>query len=555
LLSVLVFIAGAALGLGAGAAGVWYWAQRRNLCASIFAAVPKPWQVVSPEGRTVLANPSLESFFGGSDRPIPELLLEQVQDDPDARRQIEQLAEQARLGRPGQAEVRVPAAEAPRGRRGGFDWRFVAAYPLPDRPGYVYWVVDDITPRRQMEQIMREEQERFVDLLENAPVGFYSADAGGRFLFANHTLCEWLGLAQNDLELGRVRLHDVLAEVPEGASPYDPLGLPGASQGEVVLKDAAGATFRASIRQDVVSDDAGNRPRGRDPGMQRRARPTDRSHGAVDLVAKGDDTEGERAPWSCSSRSRRRCRRSRPARRRRRARLQQPADGDDRLLRPAAAAPPAGRPVLRRHHADQAERQSRRQPGAPAAGLLAPADAAAARCSTSPTRWRAHAPAAPADRREHQLKMTTAAIWHLVRVDQGQLEQVIINLAVNARDAMPGGGKLTIRTANVPLERARAARRRDDAAGDYVLIEVRTPASASRGESRAASSSRSSRPRRSARAPGSACRPSTASSSRPAASSSSTRTGAGHDLPHLVPRWPRGGRQAAEAEVEAAAGH
>src|SRR3546814_1106671 len=68
-------------------------------------------------------------------------------------------------------------------RRGGYDWRFVAAYPLPEHPGYVYWVVDDITPRRQMEQIMRAEQERFVDLLENAPVGFYSADVEGRFLF------------------------------------------------------------------------------------------------------------------------------------------------------------------------------------------------------------------------------------------------------------------------------------------------------------------------------------------------------------------------------------
>src|SRR3546814_21129534 len=82
-------------------------------------------------------------------------------------------------------------------RRGGYDWRFVAAYPLPEHPGYVYWVVDDITPRRQMEQIMRAEQERFVDLLENAPVGFYSADVAGRFLFANHTLCEWLGLKRS----------------------------------------------------------------------------------------------------------------------------------------------------------------------------------------------------------------------------------------------------------------------------------------------------------------------------------------------------------------------
>jgi len=59
-----------------------------------------------------------------------------------------------------------------------------------------------------------------------------------------------------------------------------------------------------------------------------------------------------------------------------------------------------------------------------------------------------------------------------VKVDPGQIDQVIINLAVNARDAMPNGGRLTIRTGNVGIARPVTRGGETMPPGQYAMIEV-----------------------------------------------------------------------------------
>src|SRR5581483_8999049 len=71
---------------------------------------------------------------------------------------------------------------------------------------------------------------------------------------------------------------------------------------------------------------------------------------------------------------------------------------------------------------------------------------------------------------EIELK-AAAGLWH-ARADKGQVESALLNLAINARDAMSAGGKLTIESRNVHLDEDYASANAEVKPGDYILLAV-----------------------------------------------------------------------------------
>jgi two-component system, cell cycle sensor histidine kinase and response regulator CckA len=134
------------------------------------------------------------------------------------------------------------------------NWLSVTAQPVAGYAGYVHWRIDDVTQQHTHDRSIREEREKLIDFTDNAPVGFFSVDEQGRFVFANATFARWLGEDLNTL-LNAGVLHTYLVEPPKNAKPYDVVENSKSRQVvEVRMKGTGGRTFLASVNQTVVQE-------------------------------------------------------------------------------------------------------------------------------------------------------------------------------------------------------------------------------------------------------------------------------------------------------------
>jgi two-component system cell cycle sensor histidine kinase/response regulator CckA len=544
--------------------------SRADILIQALEASPDAQLIVAPDGRVAYANSAFNNLFTPDDGSVLNRLAGAVA-DPEGAADFERLRSQAVAG------ARAIAAVSLRDARGAAaGWFNIAVNPVPGRPGFTFWHIQDITAQHEMERVMRDERNRLVDFLDEAPIGFYSVDGEGRFLFVNPTLAGWLGATPAELVGGDARLHEFLAAPPSaGSAPCDPFGgrAGEAQRGEVVLKSRDGRVIHAWIGQSVI----GNGDELRTHSIVRDLTPEREWEAALRLSRERFQRFFANAPIGIALIDR--FGRLEEANRAlgelfgttTQELIGQPLIGfvndDDRrelAVKLAAAADgsaPSG-PIevrlkgprdkttvlflgrldgiegsdggLMLHFIDVTEQKNleiqfaqsqkmqavgqlaggvahdfnnlltamigfcdlllmRFKPGDPSFADIMQIKQNANRAANLVRQLLAFSRQQTLQPRILDITDVLVELSHLLRrligenielkvvhgrdlglakVDQGQLEQVIINLAVNARDAMPGGGTLTIRTANHVQSGAMRRGHETMPAGNYVLIEV-----------------------------------------------------------------------------------
>jgi len=545
-------------------------ARRVDVLAHALEASSNAYLILGPRETVAYANAAFRSLFPeGQSAPL-QAIQGRIAAEGDSAEEFPRLRDEA-LG-----HGRVHGRIALRGLAGGTAWFNLAIHPLPGRPGYSLWSFEDVTARHEMEHVIRDEQMKLADFLDNAPVGFYSVDAEGRFLFVNHALADWLGRSPGALIEEGARLKDFIAgEIPAQCPPHTPFAAePGMPQrGELALK-GRNRTVHVTITQTVVQTGEGLRTRSvvRDLTPEREWEEAlrqsrqrfqrffaDAPVGVALLDREGRFDEANRAlgrlfglppsdligrllvdflPESEAKPVARRLAEAaanpQSATAPIEVRLKSPRERSATVFVSRLDAPEEAKGGLILHFIDTTEQKNletqfaqsqkmqavgqlaggvahdfnnlltamigfcdllllRFRPGDPSFADIMQIKQNANRAANLVRQLLAFSRQQTLQPRVLSITDVLAELSHLLRrligenielkvvhgrdlglvkVDQGQLEQVIINLAVNARDAMAGGGTLTIRTSDVTTSASVRRGHEVMPPGDYVLIEV-----------------------------------------------------------------------------------
>jgi two-component system cell cycle sensor histidine kinase/response regulator CckA len=617
---VAVAAAAAVAGIGVVAfAGARLWrgnelARGRRTTQAVLAQVveacPEGYLVTSADGGHLYANAAYRQLVNPTAAGDPPTLLDLVAGEEIGETILGRVRGKVAAGEVVREELPVKAED------GKARWLSIWVHPLDPSSGRIVWHVTDNTVQHEIQHVMRGEQQKLADFLDKAPIGFYSVDAQGRFVFVNSTLASWLGYTPEEMTGSGMHLEDVM---PQG-EVYD-LGLAavegeaGTQHSEVRLCDRDGNPIPLFVSQSlargpggetqtrsavlnltqeheweaalqeaeerfrrffdhapvgiVLVDDAGQVVEGNaafyamvdsslavrdDVGLASFIEAEDyaevaarmsgpHQHGpagrTMEVRLKG---ERERVAQlyinrleEASGRAPRFILHLIDASEQKKLELQfaqsqkmqavgQLAGGIAHDFNNLLTAMIGFCDLLLMRHqvGDQsfADIMQIKQNANRAANLVRQLLAFSRQQTLQPKVLSVTDVLAELSNllrrligENIELRMIHGRDLGLVKVDQGQFEQVVINLAVNARDAMPSGGKLTIRTGNHSGPGDSQLAQAIMPAGDYVLVEVEDTGGGIKKEDP---------PRRSAPAPASVSPPSTASSSRLAAISSPT---------------------------------
>jgi len=137
---------------------------------------------------------------------------------PDLAQNIYRLSQSVREKRAASEEIRLNAgSSAPGAKPDRPVWIRISVAPIeaPGSPGHALWRHQDISADRAKQEAAFTHLQYIINYLDQAPAGFFSADAEGRIAYINATLAEWLGLDLEATTGGALTLKDVVSEAGE----------------------------------------------------------------------------------------------------------------------------------------------------------------------------------------------------------------------------------------------------------------------------------------------------------------------------------------------------